>query len=133
MSLADVIRNAVKIAHDITLAGELQETVTLQRWNGKDDFGQVTYAASISVPAVVSHSARRIRLDTGLEIAASATVSFLKPIPALSPTVTGREEPIDKRDKITLPTGRSGPILRTDGGVTDPDTARPYLVTCYLG
>lgn len=133
MSLADIVRTAVSIAESITKSGELQESFTLQRWNGDDSYGKPTYAAALTLDGIVDHSARRIRTDAGAETIATATITVLKPFKKLTPTVTGREEPVDKRDKITLASGKSGPILLTNTGLADPDTERPYVVQILLG
>jgi hypothetical protein len=133
VSLADIVRSAVAIAQSVTEAGELQETVTLRRWKSADASGAPTYATSLQASALVSHSAVKLRTDTGIETVSTAQVTFLQPIDPLAPVVSGREEPIDKRDQIILTNGKSGPILRTDGGLADPDTGRPYTVTAYLG
>lgn len=133
MSLADLARNLIAIGHGLTSSGELEEAVTLYRWKGQDAYGQPTYAAALALTAVVSHSATRVRRADGSETIATAQATFLVPIPALSPAVSGREEPIDKRDRLVLTNGVSGPILRTDGGLADPATGRGFVVTAYLG
>lgn len=133
MSLADIVRAGVKIADGITATGELQQTVVLYRWKAQTATGSPVFAPALSLGAIVSHAARRVRMRDGTETVSSTQVTFLTPIPALSPAVTGRTEPIDERDEIVLPTGVSGPILRTDGGLADPDTSRSYTVTVYMG
>lgn len=133
MSLADLVRSGVALAHTITRDGELQETVTLKRWTADDDAGKPTYAATLSLTAVVERKARRIRSASGGETVSTAAVTFLNPITALSPVVTGRREPVDPRDQITLQDGATGPILQVDGGVRDVDTGRPFLLQVFLG
>lgn len=133
MALKDLVRSAVSLANSITGDGGLQETVTLERYTGEDATGKPTYASALPLDALVSHSARKVRLDSGTEAVSTAQVTFLRAIPALSPAVTGREEPVDKRDRLTLDSGKSGPILRTDGGLHDPSTSRPYALQVFMG
>lgn len=133
MALSDVVRSAVATAHKVTKDGGLQETVRLYRWNGQDDTGAPEYANALTVTAIVNHAGKRVRTAAGEEVVSTAQVIFLKPIPALSAASAEREEPIDKRDKIVLANGRTGPILRTDGGLADPDTDDGYLTQVWLG
>lgn len=133
MSLADIVRSAVSIAHSVTDTGELQESITLERWSGQDDAAKPTYATGLSITALVDRKARAVRMGDGVEKVTSSVVTILKPFAALSPVVTGRREPVDERDKVTLADGSVFPILRIDGGLRDPDTGRPFLVQIFLG
>lgn len=133
MSLADIVRSGVSLANSITSKGALQERVTLRRWNGIDGYAQPSYATALTLDALVEHSAKRVKDQKGDDAVATTVVTFLAPIPPLSPAVTGREEPVDERDLLVTASGRSGPILRKDGGLHDPTTSRPYVLSVYLG
>ena len=133
MSLADIIRSTIKTAHNVTYKGELQETARLERWIAYTDTGDKTFAPGLSCYVLVTYSSKRIRMPDGEEAVSTATIRFLNPIKKLSPVVEDRNEPVDERDKITLANGKSGPILRVDRGLTDPDTDRPYIATVYMG
>lgn len=133
MSLADIIRSGVATAHRITNTGGVQERVTLRRWIAIDGYGQPVYATALTLTAVVDHSTKRVKDQKGDDAVATTVVTFLSPVPALSPTVAGREEPVDERDLLVTASGRSGPILRKDGGLHDPTTSRPFVLAIYLG
>jgi hypothetical protein len=66
----------------------------------------------------------------GAEVLQIATVTIIGPVAANG--ADERREPVDPRDRITLPNGFSGPILDV-GGVVDPDTGSPYSVQVILG
>jgi hypothetical protein len=131
VGLASIVRNAMKVADSVTK--DLHEEVTLHRWNGQDDTGAPTYAAALTLKALVSHSAKRTRNAAGEEVLSTAQVTFLKPIKALSPVVADRKEPVDERDKIIFANGKTGPILRTDGGLADPTTDDGYVTQIWMG
>jgi hypothetical protein len=85
VSLGDIVRSAVATAYTITNTGELTEEVSLERWNGQDDQGLSTYATALSLNAIVERRNKRVRTASGAEVVATATVSILAPITALSP------------------------------------------------
>jgi hypothetical protein len=73
---------------------------------------------------------RTLRSNTGMEITQRATVTFLYPISANG--AADRQEPLDIRDKLTLPSGYSGPIRIIEGLENNyPDS--PYLLEVILG
>lgn len=133
MSLGDIVRSAVATVHAITNNGELTEAISLARWNGQDDQGLATYASTLTINAIVERKNKRIRTASGAETVATATVTILKPFAKLSPVVSGRREPVDPRDQVTLADGISGPIMAVDDGLADQSTNRPYLTQIFLG
>jgi len=130
VSLADIVRTGISIANTITEDGELQCDVTLEAWTGSDSHGAPTYAAAVTIPALVEMKNRLVRLKNGEEVASKARVTFLRPVTANG--ATGRREPIDPRDKITLPDSETGPILDVEG-LFDSSTSAPYMLSVYLG
>lgn len=133
MSFADQIRSGVALAHKLTKDGGLQETISLKRWRADSKTGVRTYATALTTTAIVIRARKMVRQPTGEDAVSQAQVTFLAPIPPLSPAVTGRKEPVDERDQIVLADGTTGPILSTDFGITDPTTNRGYVGTAYLG
>lgn len=133
VSLADTVRAGVALAHQITRDGKLQETVSLKRWRSDSQTGVRTYATALSITAIVVRKRRDFRTPAGEDIISTAQVTFLQPIPPLSPAVTGRKEPVDERDEIVLADGVVGSVVSTDFGLTDPKTNRGYVGTVYLG
>ncbi len=131
MGFDSLVRNAVALANSLT--STLQVAVSHKAWIGDDDTGKPTYATAVSRKAIVSDSSRRIRRDDSEEIVARTYIAFLAPIAARTPAVTGRHDPLDERDQLTLPDGRTGPILDTDGGLVDPLTGRTFFHQVWLG
>lgn len=131
MGLSDLVRNAVALANRLT--ADLQVEVAHRAWIGDDDTGKPTYATAVSRKAIVRDSARRIMRDGGEEIVAATHIMFLEPIPLRTPTVAQRTGALDERDKLTLPDGRTAPIVDTDGGLIDPLTGRTYFHQAWLG
>ena len=131
MALADIIRNGVALANSITKTGALQETVTLKRWIGQDDAAKPSYTAALTLTGLVEHKHRRDRRPDGSEIVSTTQVTFLTDIPAVK--AEGRKNPIDERDVLIFANGETGPILWTDGGLSDPKTGRGYLTQVFLG
>jgi len=127
MGLADVVRSAVAIADSVTAS--LQTDVTHEAWIDDDRFGKPTYADPVTRKALVSQVQKLVRTADDRTVVAKTKVSFLRPIPAQG--ASGRAEPLDPRDKITLPDGTTGPLLAVEGMV-DPGTDRPYLLECFF-
>lgn len=122
MGFDDIIRSGVGILN--TLTASLKVTVTHEAWTGKDAYGKHSYAAGVSRQAIVEHrqSVRRTR---------DAWVTIVEPVVLITEPVadngaSGRREPIDPRDRITLPDGRVLTTLEVEM-VMDPDTNRPYM------
>lgn len=128
MGLAAIVRSAVATANGVT--SDLQVAVTHEAWTGVDGQGSSSYAAGVSRDAIVEHKQRLVRTAAGEMLMARARLMFLEPIPDNG--ATGRREPIDPRDRITLPDGSTGPILDVQG-MTDPATDRPYALEVFLG
>lgn len=125
MALSDVVRKAVAIADRVT--SSLQAEVTHEPWIGKDKYGKPLFDNPVRRMAIID---RRMSSIGGQQIVTSATVSFLYPITPNG--ATGRQEPIDVRDKITLPNGWTQPIVGVNGMI-DPLTGMPYLYEVSLG
>jgi len=135
MGLDAVVRSAVATAKSVT--SDLQDDVTHEAWTGDGAYGAPTYAAGVSRPALVERKHELVR--KGMEQSSSGAgeirktqtkITFLTPITANG--ASGRTEPIDPRDKITLADGTTGPILKT-AGLIDPSTGLPYMMEVWLG
>lgn len=128
MGLDALVRSGIAIAKSIT--GSLQADVVHAAWTGSGGDGAATYATGVVRPALIEYRSKLIRSTTGAEVMQRALVTFLEPIDADG--ATGRREPIDPRDRITLPDGTTGPVLEVKG-LTDPTTSHPYLFEVSLG
>lgn len=98
----------------------LLDTVTLERWTGRDAYGVDTFGPAETYPARVSGRVRRIMTVTGDERVSTATIYFDQ-----SPGIT-------PFDRVTLPARfvpRSPPILAIR---TSPDDLGRVMETVYL-
>jgi hypothetical protein len=128
MGFDDLVRDGIALAK--TLTADLQDNITLQRWTGTDGYNKPTYADPVTHEVLIEHKMRQHRLPTGEIVQTRAKVTWLHPLTAHG--AAKRKEPIDPRDKITLPDGRTGPILDVQG-LVDPATGYPYMPEVYLG
>lgn len=129
MSISSAIfRKGIAIVDKLTSA--LQATVTIQRWISQTPTGDPVYDTAFTENAVITIGAGFIYGPSGELIKTKAMIQIPRPLtPQGAPN---REEPIDPRDKITLPNGVTGPVVRTDG-VIDPTTGEPYAIDIWLG
>jgi|SRR3990167_49144 len=133
MSLLDVVRGAVKVADQVTKP--LQATVIFKRCTGIDGYGACTFAASVSLRAVVEWKQKQVKTMTGELAISSSSVLFVDAAalalatPATSATAAGR---VGEQDVITLPDGTTGPILALDG-FADAGNGRTVYTQVYLG
>lgn len=104
--------------------------MSLEAWTGSGAYTAPTFAAAVTLPAIVSMEQRLRRLPDGQEVTQHASLLFLQPVTANG--ASGRREPIDPRDRITLPSGYTGPILYV-GGPIDPSTDAPFCVEVVMG
>jgi hypothetical protein len=133
VSLADDIREYVEVAHEVT--EELQPIVQHLPWVAQTDgFGRKQLAAPfgqpIARPALIEERYSVITVNESTQIETHVKLYFIKPIASLG--AAGRAEPVDPRDKFVLPSGRTGPVVHTDGFV-DAGTGAPYINIVYLG
>lgn len=129
MGIGASIRDAI-----VALAAEtetIQDEVIIEAWIGHADaYAQPAYAAPVRWPALIQEGTNQRRLPNGDVITTRACVSFLEPPPPNG--ATGRREPIDPRDKITLPSGLTGPIVDNHGAMVDKLTGRPFIGVFWI-
>lgn len=129
MSLADLVRSSVAVADRVTRA--LQVDVEHEAWIGQSSTTKPTYAAAVNVKAIVEQGPKALRTPSGETIPIKAVISILHTI--ADNGAAGRKEPIDPRDRFTLPDGTVGaPILGAEG-LVDTLTEKPYAYTVALG
>lgn len=122
------IRRGVKLVDKFTLDGQAQ--ITHEAWIAQDKFGKATYALPVTLRCVIDSRQRIIITTGGQTITVMSTLTFTSPIAPNG--AFGRREPIDPRDKITLPNGFTGPIIDTSAPI-DPKTGAGYIQQIMLG
>lgn len=128
MAFDDLIRSGVALADSLT--DSLQVSVTHEAYTGINEFGESSYAAGVSRKAIVERKNRQRVTGDGRTILTSAQITFLRAIEANG--AAGRQEPVDTRDRITLPDGSTDPIADVEA-LLDPDTGRGYYAVVWLG
>jgi hypothetical protein len=130
MSLASIIANGVALAHKITNDGGLQASVTLEQWTGTDGFSKDTFASGVVYPAIVEKKDLLRDTSADQDVVVEHVITFICPI--TNNGATGRREPIDARDRLTLPDGQSGLILDVQT-VLNPSTGKGFYQQVTLG
>ena len=128
MALSDIIRNGVALADSLTVS--LQATVQHAAWTGQNGFGDDEHAANVARLAIVERKQKLVRNAAGEEVLSQHVISILRPISANG--TSGRNEPIDVRDRFTLPDGTTGPIINVESFV-DPSIGAGFYHIVYLG
>jgi hypothetical protein len=126
MSLLDALRAGIKVADQITKP--LQATVSYVRQTGNDAYGP-TFAAAVSLHAIVDYKAAQVRTREGVLTVSRATITLLNIAEVV--TATGGAG-IGNNDVFTLPDGDTGPTLDI-GGFVDAGTGHPIATTVMLG
>lgn len=127
MSLLDTLRTGVKIVDKVTKP--LQPTVTYRRATGNDGYGNVTFAAPVSLRAIVDFARKQVRTPSGELTVTRATIDLLD-VAAVVAATNGQG--IGNDDQFTLPDGDTGPILDISGFI-DAGTGNPVATTVMLG
>ena len=129
MMLDDIIRDVVALADSVSTP--LRADITLEAWTGSATSGAApTYAAAVTIPAIVDQSSDAFRSAAGETLAVKGVIRILRPVAANGSD--NRKEPIDPRDRITLPDGTVGTPIMGVGGLVDPSTGKPYTYTVGL-
>jgi len=130
MSLATLLQSGVKIANNLTAS--LQVKIKREAWIGSDQFGKKQYAAADYLDCIVDETLKEIQNTAGQTIAISATLTIVGDV--LPNGAAGRREPIDPRDRITMPDGSIGPIVQSPfGSVINPLTGRGFVQVVMIG
>lgn len=127
MGLLATIRSAVKTADKVTR--DLQAVTVYERALGSDGAGAVTFASPVNLRAIVEDKQEIVRTASGMLSQSKTHITYLD-TPALLAATSGQG--IKESDRITLPSGETGPILAI-GGFIDAGTGIPVATECYLG
>lgn len=130
MSLADSIRDAVGVVHSYT--ADLQVEIQIEPWMGPPITfgGPDQFAGPIFPKGFVQEGEVHHKRANGQAITTRAKVAFLGPVPPNG--APGRQEPIDPRDRVTLPSGLSGHLVQLPDVMTNPQTGQPYVRVMWL-
>jgi hypothetical protein len=115
-----------------TQALGLLEPITHEAWIGHKPGGyaEPDFAVPVTRLALVQEGTNQKRTLGGDVITVRACISFLDPIAPNG--AEGRREPVDPRDRITLRSGLTGPIVDAPGSVIDTETGRRVLSVFWM-
>ena len=121
MSTASIIRRAVKTARRSVRGVEVE--VTHEHGITRTAYGARAFAHTDTVKAIVEPVTQAFRDTDGSSRVSKATVTFLGSVK------------VGSSDRITLPSGQTGPILRISEGLADPSNADGggYFTEVILG
>jgi hypothetical protein len=125
---ADLVTKGVALANQLT--STLQVGVSYQAWTGISAMGDYTYAAPVTVQALVEFKQELVVDYAGNEVVSMHTVNILEPIAGNG--AEGRTEPLDPRDIFTLPDGSSAKMA-TSETLINPVTDAGYYHVVKLG
>lgn len=125
MGLGAVMSSALEAARVATET--LQVDVAHEARLGQDVLGASDYAAPVGRPALVQEGRQQLQTSDGRLVTVQAVVSFFPESDGAAPPVIGA------LDRITLPSGQSGPIVEIPDTLVNPATGAPYMRTVWLG
>jgi len=133
MGLDTVLRKGVATLDKVTKS--LQVQIQHYAWLGQDTFGEGKFSPPFACMAIMEPMHKMVNFADGRNVFIVAKLIILQIVPSngadLSPS-DARMEPIDRRDKIILADGFSGPIVDIKS-VTDPKTDLPYHHEILIG
>jgi hypothetical protein len=130
MSLDQILRDGVSILNTETKS--LQVEVQHFAWIGQDTFGEESFEDSpVIINAIEESLNRMVHLSDGRVEFVMSKLIVLEPV---NPNgAEGRVEPVDLKDKLVLPNGRTGPIVDIPKSVIDPTTCRSFHLEIMIG
>lgn len=128
---AEVLQIGIDIIDSQTKGAQSQ--IKLEQFTGSGPSGDMTYADPVFPFAVVDYS-NKVSIRGGQIVTVSATLTITERVePNLTVTDPPRKNPIDPRDKITLPDGTTGPIISAPGSVNNPLTGTGFIQVVEIG
>lgn len=130
LNIPALLTRGIALANKLT--GSAQSSVLHYQWKrAGSTYGEPVYETPVPRQALVNVVIRKYKQADGSEIVERADIGFLEPIADY--TATGRENPIDPRDKFVLANGYTAPVIRVNGGLLNPRTSRPFSNDVTLG
>src|SRR5688572_2089446 len=128
---AEVLESGVSIINSLTLGA--RSTCILEQFIGSGPSGDLSYAAPVDIRGVVDYT-NKVYIRNAQIVSISAILTVTEPVPFnLTVTDPPRKNPIDPRDRITLPDGTAGPIISTPGAVNNPNTGTGFIQVVEIG
>jgi hypothetical protein len=124
MGLPDLISRQLEVVRVYT--EDLQADVQIEAWVGEPESfgGPERFDVPIIVPAFCQEGEQHHKRSDGQVITTKARLVLLKEVPPNGALL--RREPIDPRDRITLPSGATGHLAELPGVQTNPFTGQSF-------
>jgi len=132
MGLPEIISTAISGAV-LPYVGGLTVEVLIDRWVGPPlAFGGPEQFAddTLIVTGLVQEGEVHHKRPDGQAITTKARIAFLEEVPHNG--APDRKEPIDPRDRITLPSGLTGHLAELPGVMVNPTTGQPYVRVVWI-
>jgi hypothetical protein len=129
---AEILESGISIARGLTSG--VQETCILEQVTGSSPSGDLEYADPIEFHPIVDYT-NKVSIRNAQIVSISATLTVLESISFNTAAVIDppRKNPIDLRDRITLPDGSTGPIISVPGSVSNPRTGTGFIQVIEIG
>ncbi len=130
MDIPLIIERALEIVDGIVESA--YSDVLYYAWIGASgDHGEPDFDSPVLLRGLVDFSVKTLYKPNGDEEIQKATIGFV--LPLVPNGAVDRTEPVDLRDKFVLANGYTGPILRINAGLINPNTRLPFLADIILG
>ena|ERR1700722_2212733 len=128
----EILVSGIKLAN--TLTSGVQVPIGWEAFVGEDAMGAATYAPKVTLMAVYDDNDKQYAVPGGEVVNIDCTLTIVGDVPANGAvTSPPRNEPIDTRDRITLPTNLTYPIVAAPSSVINPSTNRGLIQQIVLG
>jgi hypothetical protein len=125
MEIGSLISGALESVRVATADLGVQAEVTHEPWVDQD--GGPRFGDPVRVQALVVEGLRRHDMQDGKVVMTHANVTFFAPCPTEAPRT------INMRDRITLPSGLTGPVVEVVDCMVNPATGQPHLRVAWIG
>ncbi len=127
--LADLAQSLIASVASL-LAADFKANVTQKPWVSATGDGDEGYDTTVTLKALVDRTVKQYYTGDGKLVQTMARLTFLDVIPANG--ASGRREPIDPRDILTLDDGATAPIVEIPQ-FENPATGAPFIIEVVLG
>ncbi len=126
MGLGSLVAQAVEAARAAAESLGMLGEVRHEAWTGQGATGDAGYDGPIPRLALIAEGEQQHATKDGRAVVTRATLTFFPPEPGQTPPEIG------PRDRLTLPSGLTGPIVEIAPATVDPDTGAVLMRVVWL-
>ena len=127
MGLGSLVAQAVGAARVATESLGMLGEVRHEAWVRQSATGDAEYEGPVQCRALIAEGEQQHTTKDGRAVVTRATLTFFPPEPGQAPPEIG------PRDRLTLPSGLTGPIVEIAPAAVDPDTGAVLMRVVWLG